>query len=54
MLNNKRLICYNISLLDIYTDSDFINIPAKGWKCSHLGCFNLKTFLLIVTIQLRI
>ena len=34
-----------ISLLDIYTDSDFINIPAKGWKCSHLGCFNLKTFL---------
>ena len=34
-----------VSFLDIYTDTDIINIPAKGWKCSHLCCFNLKTFL---------
>ena len=46
--NKKELdniVIEKVSLLDIYTDTDVISIPAKGWKCTHLGCFNLKTFL---------
>ena len=43
---NENFI-YNekVSLIDIYTDTDKINIPARGWNCTHLSCFNLKTFL---------
>jgi len=46
--NKKELdniVIEKVSLLDIYTDTDVITIPAKGWKCTHLSCFNLKTFL---------
>ena len=46
--NKKELdniVIEKVSLLDIYTDTDVISIPAKGWKCTHLSCFNLKTFL---------
>ena len=40
-----NIVIEKVSLLDIYTDTDVITIPAKGWKCTHLSCFNLKTFL---------
>ena len=45
--NKNENFIYNekVSLLDIYTDTDKINIPVRGWNCSHLSCFNLKTFL---------
>ena len=36
-----------ISLLDIYTETDRIKIPARGINCCHLNVFDLKTFLII-------
>ena len=36
-----------VSLLDIYTDTNKIEIPARGVNCSHLNVFDLKTFLVI-------
>ena len=42
---SDNIVIEKVSLLDIYTDTDVISIPAKGWKCTHLSCFNLKTFL---------
>lgn len=36
-----------ISLLDIYTETDRIEMPARGINCCHLSVFDLKTFLVI-------
>ncbi len=43
--NDNFIYHEKVSLLDIYTDTDKIKIPARGWNCTHLSCFNLKTFL---------
>ena len=45
--NNILSIKEKISLLDIYTETDRINIPARGINCCHLNVFDLKTFLII-------
>ena len=36
-----------ISLLDIYTETDKIKIPARGKNCCHLNVFDLETFLIM-------
>ena len=36
-----------ISLLDIYTETDKIKIPARGINCCHLNVFDLDTFLIM-------
>ena len=36
-----------ISLLDIYTETDKIKIPARGINCCHLNVFDLETFLIM-------
>ena len=45
--NNIFSIQEKISLLDIYTETDRIEIPARGINCCHLNVFDLKTFLII-------
>ena len=47
--NEKSLsfVKEKISLLDIYTETDKIKIPARGISCCHLNVFDLKTFLVI-------
>ena len=36
-----------INLLDLYTESEKIKLPARGINCCHLNVFDLKTFLLL-------
>ena len=36
-----------ISLLDLYTESERIKIPARGVNCCHLNVFDLQTFLVL-------
>ena len=36
-----------ISLLDLYTESERIKLPARGINCCHLNVFDLQTFLLL-------
>ena len=45
--NNLLSIKEKISLLDIYTETDRIDMPARGINCCHLSVFDLKTFLVI-------
>ena len=45
--NNILSIKEKISLLDIYTEIDKIEMPARGINCCHLNVFDLKTFLII-------
>ena len=45
--NNILSIKEKISLLDIYTETDKIEMPARGINCCHLNVFDLKTFLII-------
>jgi len=45
--NNILSIKERVSLLDIYTETDKIQIPARGINCCHLNVFDLKTFLSI-------
>ena len=45
--NNILSIKEKISLLDIYTETDRIEMPARGINCCHLNVFDLKTFLII-------
>ncbi len=45
--NNLLPIKEKVSLLDIYTDTNKIEIPARGVNCCHLNVFDLKTFLVI-------
>jgi len=36
-----------ISLLDLYTESERIKLPARGVNCCHLNVFDLQTFLVL-------
>ena len=41
--------CYNINLekinfIDPISKTDIIEVPARGWKCEHISCFELKNF----------
>ena len=36
-----------VRLMDIYTETEKIKIPARGINCCHLNVFDLKTFLVI-------
>jgi hypothetical protein len=45
--NNVLSIKEKINLLDLYTESEKIKLPARGINCCHLNVFDLKTFLLL-------
>jgi hypothetical protein len=45
--NNLLPTKEKVNLLDIYTDTNKIEIPARGVNCCHLNVFDLKTFLVI-------
>lgn len=47
--NEKNILSLKekISLLDIYTETDRIKIPARGKNCCHLNVFDLETFLIM-------
>ena len=45
--NNILSLKEKISLLDIYTETDKIKIPARGRNCCHLNVFDLETFLIM-------
>ena len=45
--NNILSLKEKISLLDIYTETDKIKIPARGQNCCHLNVFDLETFLIM-------
>ena len=34
-----------LDITDVYSDTDIIEIPCRGWKCGHIKCFDLKNFL---------
>ena len=34
-----------LDITDVYSDTDIIEIPFRGWKCGHIKCFDLKNFL---------
>lgn len=34
-----------VSLIDVYTGSERIQTPSRGFNCQHLGVFDLKTFI---------
>ena len=36
-----------INLLDLYTETEKIKLPARGMNCCHLNVFDLTTFLLL-------
>ena len=46
---NKNILSTKekIKLLDLYTESEKIKLPARGINCCHLDVFDLKTFLLL-------
>ena len=33
-----------LDITDVYSDTDIIEIPCRGWKCGHIKCFDLKNF----------
>ena len=45
--NNILSTKEKINLLDLYTESEKIKLPARGINCCHLNVFDLKTFLLL-------
>ena len=45
--NNISSIKEKINLMDLYTESEKIKLPARGINCGHLNVFDLKTFLLL-------
>ena len=45
--NNILSTKEKINLLDLYTESEKIKLPARGVNCCHLNVFDLKTFLLL-------
>ena len=45
--NNILSTKEKINLLDLYTESEKIKLPARGTNCCHLNVFDLKTFLLL-------
>ena len=34
-----------LDITDVYSGTDIIEIPCRGWKCGHIKCFDLKNFL---------
>ena len=46
-LNNAWSLKEKISLMDIYTETEKIKLPARGINCCHLNVFDLKTFLIL-------
>ena len=45
--NNILSMKEKVSLLDIYTETDKIKLPARGINCCHLNVFDLETFLIM-------
>ena len=45
--NNILSTKEKINLLDLYTESERIKLPARGINCCHLNVFDLETFLLL-------
>ena len=45
--NNVLSTKEKINLLDLYTESERIKLPARGINCCHLNVFDLETFLLL-------
>lgn len=42
-----------ILFLDQFSNIDIIKYPARGWKCVHLSCFDLKKYLEIQQLNRR-
>ena len=36
-----------ISLIDVFTETEKVHLPSRGFDCCHLGIFDLKTFLIM-------
>ena len=47
--NNDTLstLLEKINLMDLYTETEKIKLPARGMNCWHLNVFDLRTFLLL-------
>ena len=41
---NKNILEY-IQFVDLITRIEIIEFPARGWKCNHFQCFDLKIYL---------
>lgn len=39
-----------LDITDVYSGTDMIEIPCRGWKCAHIKCFDLKNFLQVQKI----
>ena len=39
-----------LDITDVYSGTDMVEIPCRGWKCAHIKCFDLKNFLQVQKI----
>ena len=45
--NKSDIMEEKIEFIDPISGTDIIEIPARGWKCNHLSCFDLKNYFLM-------
>ena len=45
LIKPNRDILEYILFVDLITKIDIIDYPARGWKCNHFQCFDLKIYL---------
>ena len=45
LIKPNELLLEQVTFIDTFSDIDNIKIPCRGWKCYHIQCFDLKTFL---------